>query len=215
MPGPAPWHLYGQYIGGIEREQIEFPPVLPSHCGKASEEETLLCESLRNPAAAVHPRDRMQHSLPPVRQDPFGFFPFHAIPAGPGSARSHNEAHLAGFQRTRDQVLQDSDELVLRHLSVDVNAKTPVKILLSGEHLSQAALVLFDRLALVGEDDFRIDHDGKVYDHEFTEDARERGIGQVLQTDPGIEQASDFQVVVLFILDVYVGYLASGALIPE
>src|SRR5260370_32633081 len=153
MPGPAPWHLYGKHMGGFEGEQSEFPPVLPSHWGKASEEETLLCEGLRNPAAAVHSRDRMQHPLPPVRQDAFGFFPFHAIPAGPGSARSHNQAHLAGFQRTRNQVLQDFDELVLRHLSVDVNAKTPMKILLSGEHCSQAALVLFDRLALVGEDD--------------------------------------------------------------
>src|SRR5260370_33035608 len=117
MPGPAPWHLYGQHIGGIEREQIEFPPVLPSHCGKASEEETLLSEGLRNPAAAVHSRDRMQHPLPPVRQDAFGFFPFHAIPAGPGSARSPNQAHLAGFHATRNRALQDFDGLVLRNTS--------------------------------------------------------------------------------------------------
>src|SRR6266571_596702 len=215
MPGPAPWHLYGQHIGGIEREQIEFPPVLPSHCGKASEEETLLCESLRNPAAAVHSRDRMEHALPPVGQNALGLFAFHTVSTGPRGACRYDQTHLAGFQRTRNQILQDFDELVLRHLSVDVNAKTPVKILLSSKHLSQAALVLFDRLALVGEDDFRIDHEGKVYDHEFTQNARESGIGQVLQTDPGIEQASDFQVVVLFIFDVYVAHLASRALIPQ
>src|SRR6202035_4470819 len=99
----------------------------------------------------------MQHPLAPIRQDAFGFFPFHAVPAGPGSAHSGNQAHPGSLQWTRNKVLQYIDELVSRDLSVHVDPKTAVKILLSGEHFTQTALVMFDRLALVGEDDFRVD----------------------------------------------------------
>ena len=157
----------------------------------------------------------MQYALAPVGQEAFGFFPLHAVPARLRSPHGYDQAHLARFQRTRNQVLQDLDELVFRHLRVDVDAKTPVKILLRGKHLAQATLVLFDRFALVGEGDFRIDHERKIHDNELAQNPGESGIREVFQADPRIEQTADLEVVILFIFDVHVRHLASGALVPE
>src|SRR5580704_8230240 len=109
----------------------------------------------------------------------------------------------------------NSYELMLRHLSVDVDAKTPVKILLRGKHLAQATLVLFDRFALVGKGDFRIDHERKIHDNKFAQNPGESGIREVFQADPRIEKTADLEVVILFIFDVHVRHLASGAFVPE
>src|SRR5689334_24629590 len=38
----------------------------------------------------------------------------------------------------------------------------------------------------------------------FPQDPRESGIRQVFQANPGIKQASDLQVVILFVLDIHV-----------
>ncbi len=184
MARSAPRNLHRQKVRGIECQQVEFSPVLPSHCRQAPEEKTLLCEGLRNPTAAIHPGDCMQRVLATVRQNAFGFFAFRAVPAGPGGPHRYQQAHLAGFQRARYQVLQDLHELVLCHLGVHVDAKAPVKILLGREHFSQSALVLLDRFALVGEGDFRVDDEWKIHDHEFTQDPGESSIGQVFHTDP-------------------------------
>src|SRR5258707_10255204 len=129
----------------MEREQIESPAILSSHGGETRKEETLLRKCLRNSAAAVHPRNRVQHTLAAVRQDALGLFAFHAVLTGPRGARCHDQAHLAGFQRTRNQILQYLNKLVLCPLRVDVDAKTTVEILRAGQHLSQAPLRSHDR----------------------------------------------------------------------
>lgn len=83
----------------------------------------------------------MQDPLAPIRQNPFGLFPLQAVPAGLGSPDRYNQAYLTGLQRTRNQVLQDLHELVLRHLRVHIDAKASMQILLGGEHFSQPAFV--------------------------------------------------------------------------
>ena len=157
----------------------------------------------------------MQHTLTAVGQDAFGLFAFHAVSTGPRSAHCHDQAHLAGFQRTRNQILQNLDELMLRHLRVDVDAKTPVEILLGGQHLPQATFVLLDRFGLVGKGNLGIDHQREIHDDKLTQDPGESGIRQVLQANPGIEQATDLQVVILLVLDIHIRGLASRALVPE
>src|SRR6266568_1681136 len=102
MRSSSPRHLDRQEISGIERKQIEFPAILASHGGEAGKEEALLCECLGNAPPTVHPCDGVQQTLAPVRQNAFGFFSFHTIPARFGGPRGYDQAHLTSLQRTRN-----------------------------------------------------------------------------------------------------------------
>src|SRR5712692_3298283 len=101
------------------------------------------------------------------------------------------------------------------NLRVYIDAKATMHVLLCSKHLSEPALVLLHCLYLVREDHLRVHNQGKIHHDEFTKDPGECRIWQIFQTNPGVEESADFEVIVEFVLDIHVGHLGSSALIPE
>src|SRR5579859_1995060 len=104
---------------------------------------------------------------------------------------------------------------MFRYLRVDIEPESAVNVFLRGRHFSQPALVLLHRLCLVRKNNLRGDHNREVDDDEFPQYSGEGGVGQVFQTNERIEEPADFQVLIEFVLDVYVRYLASRALVKD
>ena len=119
------------------------------------------------------------------------------------------------FSELEIKLLQNLDELMLRHLSVYVDPEPAVDILLCRHHFAQAALVLLHRLGLIGKNNFRIDDDREVHHHQLPQHSREGGVGKVFQADPRVEQPADLEMLIQFVLDVDVRHLASRTLIHQ
>src|SRR5713226_10067534 len=100
------------------------------------------------------------------------------------------------------------------NLRVYIDAKATMHVLLCSEHLSEPALVLLHCLYLVRKDHLCVYNKRKIHHDEFTKDSRECRIGEVFQSNPGIEESPDLEVIVEFVLDVHVRHLASGTHVP-
>src|SRR5580700_12332512 len=82
-------------------------------------------------------------------------------------------------------------------------------------HTKKAPLIRAHDLALIRDRDFRADDKRKLMPDQLTGDTGECRIRHFLATDPGVEKTADFQVVVLFVLDVYVRDLLPCALVSK
>ena len=80
-------------------------------------------------------------------------------------------------------------------------------------HSEQTPLVGPHDSALIGNADLSAYDNRERLRHKFPHDTREGCIRHFLQTDPGVQQTADLEMVVLLILNVHVGCLRASALI--
>ena len=66
MRRPAPGHLNRQEIGGVECEQIEFPPIVSTHGGQTRKRKDVSEPVSREYRALRSSGDRVQEALAPV-----------------------------------------------------------------------------------------------------------------------------------------------------
>ena len=135
----------------MECELGNLPLIVASHGGEAPEIEPLLRQHLRNSPCPIHPCERVEYALPSVGKGPFRFFPIDAAPDGLGGPDSDDQACLTDLERTRNDFLQNLDQLLFRHLGVHVQPEAAVDVALCRHHLPQARFELLLHLGLVGE----------------------------------------------------------------
>ena len=211
----TPGHLDRQQVSCIRCQQLDPPHVLTGHRRQAAEEHPFLRQHFGDAACAVHARQGVQHLLTAVCQYALGLLPLRAVARRLRASHPHDQAELASLARARDDVLQHFDELTLAHLGVNVHAKAAVDVALRREHLPQPALVLLHYLDLIRQAHFGIENQGKIHSQELPQDTGEGGVGQVLERDPGMQQAADLQVIIELVLDIDVGHLAARAFINK
>src|SRR5579871_892764 len=107
------------------------------------------------------------------------------------------------------------DQLFLSNLRLDVDLETAVDVYLRRLHTKKPAFVRAHDLALIGNRDLCADHQRKLLADQFSRDARKGRVRHFLHADPGVEEPADFQVVILFVLDVYIRDLSPRALVRE
>ena len=135
----------------MERELGDLPLIIASHGGKAPEIKSLLRQHLRKTPCPIHPRQRVEDTLAAVGERSFRFFQFGTAPGRLRSPDANDQASLADLKRARNDLLQNLDQLLLRHLGVHVEPEAAVDVALGRHHLPQARLELLLHLGLVRE----------------------------------------------------------------
>ena len=79
---------------------------------------------------------------------------------------------MTRLERTRDDVLEDLNQLPFSNLSFDIHSGATIDIALRRHHLSLTPLVLADDPRLVWNDNLSVHHDREINVKDFTKNPR-------------------------------------------
>ena len=210
-----PRNLCRQQVRRVQRKALLLPFGLLRHPRERPDVNPFLRERLRNTARSIHSSYRMQDALTTVRENSFRFLPILRVPDRVGRSEADNQTEVAHLQRTGHHILQSPDQLILCDLRLDIDFEAAMNVSLRRLHAEKPPFIRAHDPALIRNRDFRANDKRKLLPDQFAGDTGECGVRHFLDADPGVEQTADFQIVVLFVLDIDIRDLCPCAFVSE